>query len=304
MKKLVLATGYGKYDRTTPPEGLNEGRIGGYVAGMEADNHVRTVSSRPRPFINMKIGDIPHLKLQMFIPEPPGGLIAEGYHIFLKVQTGHLNIGVAPGRKVMIQRKGEIGLAASKIYYIQGLFLGKPSEGVFYKFQIFIDLTELVILLRVYPAAVIHNAELHKKGNRLPLCEQVGFLTVVCEGFPGFGGGLFGDAAKVCTGPVKLIIAAVCKDGTLCKVPQPLCKRRSVRSKRVLLMKGSGAELELSLELYAPLKGDGPQFQFTAAQLLLYKETFVLCRKGSFPQPGKHGIYEGFFYIKGNEKIR
>jgi len=185
---------------------------------------------------------------------------------------------------------------------------GKAPEGIFYKFQIFIDLTELVILLRVYPAAGIHNAEFHKKGNRLPLCEQVGFLTVVCEGFPGFGGGLLGDAAKVCTGPVKLIIAAACKDGTLSKAAEPPGEGRSVRSKGVLLMKGLGAELELSLELYAPLKGDGPQFQLAAALPLPDKEAFVFRSKrrtkGSFPQAGKHGIYEGFLYIKGSEKIR
>ena len=62
MKEFVLTAGDGQNYRAPPLQALNQGRIGGYITGMEADNHVGPASRNRRAFINLKIGYVPYSK--------------------------------------------------------------------------------------------------------------------------------------------------------------------------------------------------------------------------------------------------
>ena len=81
----------------------------------------------------------------------------------------------------MVQRKGQIGLAATEVNYFQGLIFGKIWEYVLYDLQIAIYLAKLAVVSVYNPAVLLHNAKPDEKIAGRSVWNSIFFGTVVLQ---------------------------------------------------------------------------------------------------------------------------
>ena len=169
--ELVLAAGDREYHLCAPADGVIDGVVGGRVAGMEGYDHVGGLF---RPVT----GDIAQPETKAGIAVVEGGQIALGDDVGLEIEADDRWVQAADLGQVIIEYKGQIGLAAAEVDY-RHVVPAIGADGVVDKLDEPVDLAVFVVHPGGDPALGGENAEVDQRGYRRALGQEVILLLVV-----------------------------------------------------------------------------------------------------------------------------
>ena len=112
-------------------------------------------------------------------PRPLGQSGAGRDHVLLQVEADELDLASAQHGQQMVDRKGEVGLAAAEVDHPQRPVRAERGHDVVDQLEEAVDLAELVVAALAHVAVRGHDAELDEKRHRRPLLEQVLLLPIV-----------------------------------------------------------------------------------------------------------------------------
>ena len=169
---LVLTAGYGEDMLHLPADRVGQGVVGGGIAGVERDHHV---DLRVGKLVARHIGD---LKAQALISVTRGDLVAVLHHVSLKIIADDFGLHAAPHRKIIVQNKGEIGLAAAKVQNADAVGAIVPDP-LSHQLHETVDLAEFIVLCPDDPEILCKHAEVDQRRDILTLTQDVILFPVV-----------------------------------------------------------------------------------------------------------------------------
>ena len=144
--QLMLTAGHHHNDACIPFYRFFYGVIGCRVAGMECHHHVHLVIA----FVG---ADVAPLKMQVLVAVLLCQPVAKGNHILLQIQTRNLHFVFPKHMQVIIHGKGKVRFSASEVNDAHRSVCWKLTHNVLDKFQITVNLAELIVL-RLYDFAL------------------------------------------------------------------------------------------------------------------------------------------------------
>ena len=125
--------------------------------------------------------DITLEKLELVISEIRGDPIAKVDDIFLEIKPDDLDLALLQDLEVIIDREGQIRLAAAEVDDAQGAVLRQSRKNIFDDFKIAVDLAEFRVGLRKNLSLRTHDAEPNQKVAGHAVRNQIMLLAVVRE---------------------------------------------------------------------------------------------------------------------------
>ena len=118
-------------------------------------------------------------ELQLAVSEVSGDPIAEVDDVVLEVQPDDLYVAALAQLEIVVDRKGQIRLAAAKVDDAQRAVLRQSRENIFDDFKITVDLAEFRVRLRENLSLRAHDAETNQKVAGRTVRNQIVLLAVV-----------------------------------------------------------------------------------------------------------------------------
>ena len=138
---------------------------------MQCHYHIRVVAGI--------VCNVTFEELQLAVSEVSGDPIAEVDDVVLEVQPDDLYVAALAQLEIIVDRKGQIRLAAAKVDDAQRAVLRQSRENIFDDFKITVDLTEFRVGLRENLSLRAHDAETNQKVAGRTVRNQIVLLAVV-----------------------------------------------------------------------------------------------------------------------------
>ena len=171
LEQLMLAARHAENDLGIPLDRIDQRVIGRRIAGVQCHHHIRVVAGI--------VCNVTFEELQLAVSEVSGDPIAEVDDVVLEVQPDDLYVAALAQLEIVVDRKGQIRLAAAKVDDAQRAVLRQSRENIFDDFKITVDLAEFRVRLRENLSLRAHDAETNQKVAGRTVRNQIVLLAVV-----------------------------------------------------------------------------------------------------------------------------
>ena len=155
-----------------PADRLCQRVVGCGIAGVQADDEVDLLA-------RVVAADLAPLEAQARCPRTRRERRTGGDHVLLQVEAHDVHRAAAELRQQMMDREGEVRLAAAEVDDAQGPVRTKSGHDVVDELEKAVDLAKLVVAALPHRAVGRHHTELDEKRNGPALLEQVALAAVV-----------------------------------------------------------------------------------------------------------------------------
>ena len=171
LEQLMLAARHAENDLGIPLDRVDQRVIGRRIAGVQCHHHIRVVAGI--------VCNVTFEELQLAVSEVSGDPIAEVDDVVLEVQPDDLYVAALAQLEIVVDRKGQIRLAAAKVDDAQRAVLRQSRENIFDDFKITVDLAEFRVGLWKNLSLRAHDAETNQKVAGRTVRNQIVLLAVV-----------------------------------------------------------------------------------------------------------------------------
>ena len=175
--ELMLAAGNREDHLSAPLDGIIEGMVGGGIAGMEGNDHIGCL------FGGIAC-NVAQLKAQTCITILEGGQIAAGNNIGLEVKTDDGGGQTTDFGEVVVEDKGQIGLAAAEVDD-GDILTTMLANGIVDHLDKTVDLTVFVLHFCCDLTFGGKDTQIDQRRNNRAFGQQVVLLTVMALGLLG-----------------------------------------------------------------------------------------------------------------------